>query len=44
MEAGIIYKNTKGKYFYNGMNNTLPNDAPEALAFEKRNEDEEVPY
>lgn len=44
MEAGIIYKNERGKYFYNGMNNTLPNDAPEALAFEKRDEDEEVPY
>lgn len=44
MEAGIIYKNERGKYFYNGMNNTLPNDAPEALAFGQRNDDEEVPY
>lgn len=44
MESGIIYKNERGKYFYNGMNNTLPNDAPEALAFEQRNDDEEVPY
>ena len=44
IEAGIIYKNERGKYFYNGMNNTLPNDAPESLAFEQRNDDEEVPY
>lgn len=44
MEAGIIYKNTKGKYFYNGMKNTLPNDETEALPFPKPNGNEEQEF
>lgn len=44
LEAGIINKNSKGKYFYNGLDKKAPNDTPEDLAFEKPDGDEVVPY
>ena len=39
MEANIIYKNDKKKYYYNGLHATPPNDKAEDLPFEKPAED-----
>lgn len=39
MEANIIYKNDKKKYYYNGLHATPPNDKAEDLPFEKPADD-----
>jgi hypothetical protein len=43
MEHGIIYKDARGKYHYNGMK-PLPDDGAQDLPFEKPKEDEEAPF
>ena len=43
MERGIIYKDARGKYHYNGMK-PLPDDGAQDLPFEKPKEDEEAPF
>lgn len=42
MEAGIIYKNSSKKYFYNGLNKETPNDEGGEIDFEPR--EEEPPF
>lgn len=42
VENGIIFKDDKRKYHYNGLKNTMPNDKPEDLPFEQPNND--VPF
>ena len=41
-EAGIIYQNENRKYFYGGLNDTVPNDKVEKLPFES--EQDEAPF
>ena len=41
-EFGIIYKNEKGKYQYNGLGKNIPNDQSEDLPFDKPSD--EVPF
>ena len=43
LEHGIIYKDARGKYHYNGMK-PLPDDGSQDLPFEKPKEDEEAPF
>ena len=43
LEHGIIYKDARGKYHYNGMK-PLPDDGTQDLPFEKPKEDEEAPF
>ena len=43
MEHGIIYKDARGKYHYNGMK-PLPDDGAQDLPFDKPNENEEAPF
>lgn len=44
LEQGIIYKNNKGKYFYSGLDKSIPNDTPNDIPFEQQDENEEPPY
>lgn len=44
MELGIIYKNDKKKYHYNGISKDIPNDASEQLPFSRKDNDEPLPY
>ena len=43
MEHGIIYKDARGKYHYNGMK-PLPDDGAQDLPFDKPNENEVAPF
>ena len=43
MEHGIIYKDARGKYHYNGMK-PLPDDGAQDLPFDKPDENEEAPF
>lgn len=43
LEAGIIYKNDKRKYKYNGLSKNLQNDRSENLPFSRQSENE-VPF
>lgn len=43
LEAGIIYKDNKKRYHYNGLHKELPNDKIDDLPFEREN-GEEAPF
>ena len=43
LEAGIIYKSDKKKYYYNGLNKPTENDSSEQLPF-SRSSDDDAPY
>ena len=43
MECGIIYKNSKKKYFYKGIEKPMPNDQSEELPFDHAT-DEDAPF
>lgn len=44
LESSLIYKSENGKYFYNGLGKSVPNDAPDDIPFDNPDENEEVPY
>ena len=44
LEAGIIYKNDKRKYYYKGLNNIVTNDASENLPFARQVDDDKSDF
>lgn len=44
MEAGIIFKDSKKKYHYNGLNKELPDDNQNDIPFESPTDSEKAPF
>ena len=44
LESGIIYKDSKKKYHYNGLNKEIPDDNQKDIPFDAPSNSEEVPF